>query len=381
MVEHLPDPTDVTRWTRRQVLGGVAASAAAIAVLAVVATAALGDRDAEHPTRSSPASTPASSGSTASSTGPDPAPDADTVVRTGDLVSYAAAGRRVMTAWRLCTGPDRSSCASAWQLQSPAGTVRGLVSGDGPSVVRAGDSFVVKPWNNRGVVVDGTGRVRPLVPGKAGSVSAPDALAFGRNGLLAIDAGAATSSPLPLADGVDQWIQGVVGDATVWALSLRDGRPTVSWRTTGGGSWQHHVTPVEETHGALPGYLAVSGDHVATVTGYDGATILPVADVAVTADGGRTWPDLHKDDLPFDTVDAMAATTGGTLYVVTAGGRHLFRSTDGSWTRFTEVPNPHRIDALQPAGRRVLGQGGSSTAPELVALDDAGRSTSVPVAR
>jgi hypothetical protein len=80
----------------------------------------------------------------------------------------------------------------------------------------------------------------------------------------------------------------------------------------------------------------------------------------------------------------LAATSGGTLYVIGEdghGGVDLFRTTDATWTRFVVVPNPERISALQPAGAGVLAQGGSYDDPALFTLDDAGHATPLPLTR
>jgi photosystem II stability/assembly factor-like uncharacterized protein len=230
------------------------------------------------------------------------------------------------------------------------------------------------------VATDGT--MTPLVDGAPRPVRSGDALLYSRRGLLVVDPRAARTWPLSRDNGVDRWDTGMVaGDGTTWASAAVDGQVWLGWNR--GGSWRHHVMPADQPP-SLPGYIAVAGDHVVSISGYDGATILPVADFAVTTDGGTTWRDLHRHDLPFTYVDAMAATDGGTLYLVTEdghGGRGLLRTTDRTWTRFTETPNPHHLAVLVPAGDHVLAQGGSYDAPALFALDDSGRSTAVPLTR
>jgi hypothetical protein len=371
---------------RRRTAIGVAALLSVLAGLTAAACSdTRGSGGSAQPVRSAPATpSPRPSGSAAPSPTPSPAPDADTIIRSGHLYSYASgAAGSVLTVWQTCTDDEPSVCHAAWQVQAATGTHRGLLPGDSPSAYAAGDAFVVKAWNSKGVLVTAQGAVRQLVDGKPGEVTPDDALVPGRHGLYVADPRTATLWPLPRPAGAGGFGSVVVApDATTWASMSVGGEVWLAW--TSGGTWQHHVMPADEPHDDLPAYVAVAGDHVAGVSGYDGATILPVADLAVTADGGKTWRDLHQRDLPFTYVDAMAATAGGTLYVVTEdghGGRGFFRTTDRTWTRFAELPNPHHLEVLEPAGDHVLAQGGSYEDPALFLLDDRGHSTPVPLAR
>jgi hypothetical protein len=366
------------RHRGRRTAIGVAALVGILTTTAACADTADESSQPAGSARATPSHRP--SGSAAPSPTPSPPPDADTIIRTGHLYSYApGVAGSVLTVWQTCTDDEVRVCHSAWQVQAAGGTHRGLVAGDSPGAYTAGDAFVVKAWNSRGAVVATDGTVTPLVEGAPRPVTSGDALLSGRKGLLVVDPRTARTWPLPRENGVDRWDRGTVAeDGTAWASAAVGGQVWLGWNR--GGSWRHHVMLADQPR-SLPGYVAVAGDHVASISGYDGATILPVADLAVTTDGGATWRDLHQRDLPFTYVDAMAATSGGTLYVVTAGAEHLFRSTGTTWTRFTEVPNPHRLDVLVPAGDRVLAQGGTYDNPELFALDDSGHATPVPLTR
>jgi hypothetical protein len=372
---------------RRRVVA--AATVTAAAVVAVVVGAALGTGDQQStPTPSKPSVSPVPppdpSGSSAPTTAPDAAVDPDTIIRTGHLASFAAGpGGSLLTVWQACTEGELLVCHAAWQLDTPHGMHRGLASGDSPVVHAAGNAFVVKAWNRTGIVVSADGSVRSVVDSGPGANTRDSALVYGRSGLLVVDGRTARAWPLPRIDGLERWNTGVItSDGTTWTTGTVDGAVWVAWLT--GNTWQHHVMPAPQGTGQLPGYVAAAGDHVASVSGYDGATILPVADLAVTTDAGQTWTDLHQSDLPFTYVDAIAATPGGTLYVLTEdghGGRGLFRSIDRTWTRFAQVPDAHHLEVLEPAADGVLAQGGTNNDPELFTLDDAGRATPVPIAR
>jgi hypothetical protein len=320
---------------------------------------------------------------------PSPSPttnadNADRIVTDGNLSSFAGSDDgSVLTVWRACADErEGTKCHSAWQLQGPDGTHRGTVMGELPVAYAAGNTFVVASSERDGIAIDDTGGALPLVRVEEGIVSRGDVLVRSNDGLAVVDPKRGDVWQLFPASGFQGWAQGMIAaDGTTWAMPALDQESWIAWQRGGDSGWEHHVMPAENSDRALPGYVAVAGDRVAAVSGYDGATILPVADVAVTTDGGESWVDLHHEDLPFDTVDGLAATSGGTLYVVTAGGEHLFRSADSTWTRFVEVPNPRRLAVLQPAGRRVLAQGGTRGQPLLFALDDDGEATLVPLDR
>jgi hypothetical protein len=371
------------RRRRRVVLAAAAATAAALAIAVTGAALTVGDRDAapgpvDHPG-------PRPSGSSFPSTAAEPPPDADTIIRTGHLVSFAAGpAGALLTVWQTCTEDEMHVCHAAWQLQAQDGTRRQLVPGESPSAHRAGDAFVVKAWNRPGILVTLDGSVRPLVDGTPRAVGVDDALVTGRTGLIAVDGRTGQTWPIPPPAGIQRLdAAAVAADGTLWATGMApSGEVWLAWNA--GRSWEHHVMPADQRNDSLPAYVAVGGDHVVSVSGYDGATILPVADYAVSTDGGATWKDLHQRDLPFDFVDAIAASSGGTLYVAAEdghGGRSLFRTTDDTWTHFAEVTDPGPVDALAPSGDQVIAQGGTYDDPVLLALDDRGRATPVTLTR
>jgi len=314
--------------------------------------------------------------------------DPRTVISEGHMDAYAGtANGAVLTLWRSCVDPDTNEhCSVAWQLNKGLATSVGLAdeAGDRPNAYAAGDSFVIWSEDRIGFLVDLDGRTHELKPATAGGEPAADQVVVTRgNGLVVVDPASATFWALPAAPGVAQNAQAVIsGNGTTWAIATAEHQETwIAWRPDSTSLWQHHAMPADHPGSTLPGYLAVSDEHVAAVSGADGATILPIVDFAVTIDGGRTWTDLRQADLPFTTVDAMAATTGGTLYVVTAGGEHLYRSSDSSWTHFKELPNPDRVDVLVSAGDRVVAKGGTYKKPTLIEYDDAGNATDLIASR
>ena len=202
-----------------------------------------------------------------------------------------------------------------------------------------------------------------------------------------VNPGDAVVWPLPVPTSEPGVSPGQISsDGTVWAMPIQtpDGPPfrvRVSWLRH--GTWQ--TRQLDRSTSAVPGGVAVSGDHVAALSSFDGATVLPVGVLAVTSDGGDTWTDLRKEDLPFDAVDSMAATSGGTLYIGGYGSARysgVYRSTDATWTHFEKVPGTRGVSGVVPAGRVVLGLRGTSDRrpPRLLAVfDDHGNRTDVPI--
>jgi hypothetical protein len=315
-------------------------------------------------------------------------PDPRKVIREGNMDAYAGtANGAVLTLWRSCADPKTGErCTVAWQLNNRLATSVGLAddAGERPSAYAAGDSFVIWAHDRIGFLVDADGGTRQLKPASVeGDPAAGQVVVTRGDHLVVVDPASGTFWPLPAAPGVSRATQAVISsNGTTWAIAAAEHEETwIAWKPDSTSGWQHHKMPADQPGSTLPGYLAVSGDHVAAVSGSDGATILPVVDFAVTTDGGSTWTDLRKTDLPFDAVDAMAATSGGTLYVLSAGGEHLYRSSDSSWTHFTELPNPHKADELVSAGARIVARGGTIHKPTLIEYDDAGNATDLVAPR
>lgn len=367
------------RRRRRTVLG--AAGVVAVAVIAVAAGATLttgDDGSAPQPVGPSPSAT--------TSPSPTPAPrrDADPaeVVRDGRLVSMAVSAKgSLLTVWQRCENQG-ARCRTAWQLQGGAGITRALVRGNFASAEAAGDSIVVTSWDHLGVVVDEDGRSRPLQAIATGTVTPGDALIRLGKSLAVIDPVAAASWPLPVPDGVEGWVHGTIApDGTVWALPFRAAPPIdvrVSWLEPGTTAWRNHVISTSFRDGPGPGPLAVANDHAATMSLHDGVDVASYGRFAITTDAGASWSDLRSSDLPFDNVDAMAATSGGTLYVASTdatGVDRVFRSTDATWRHFAEVPGARGAYELVAAGARVVAARGPQTGPEVLTLDDAGHAT------
>lgn len=367
------------RRRRNKTLAVAAGTLAALVVVTSGAIATLGhDQASPGPVGPSP-TVPAPSATSTPSTKP---ADATEVTRDGVLISYAASGQSLMTVWELCgTGEEEGTCHYAWQLQSGSGIHRGLVRGS-RSPYAAGGSFVLPSWTGPGLLVEPDGTVRTLRRTTPRAVTSTDVLVRLDKGLGAVDPTTGEVWSLPGAADVEGWGDGAMAaDGTVWATTSPPSPTTivdVSWLAPGTTSWQHHTVSTSFADGPATGPVAVSGDHVATFSMHDGVDVATFGRMAVTTDGGASWSDLRPGDLPFDNVDAVAATSGGTLYVASmdsSGHHRLFRSTGSSWTTFSEVRDAPEVSQLVPAGDRVIARGGTLHRAEIYRLDDAGHVT------
>lgn len=309
------------------------------------------------------------------------------VVASGRLYSYGSGGSgELMTVWQACVR-DSSSCRYAWRLvarngQRAVGEAWSGDASDGPAVTADGGAYLLTTWDRRGLLIAPTGAVTALhrgaresLPGLAGSVAV---IRSGKAGVAAVDTRTGTTWPLPLPPGADAVSQATVAaDGTLWTLPAfaGPGRVEVDWLD--GGRWHtHHVTDPGRSRLAVPGLLVQWGlratpSRIAVLSSYDGATSLPVGALAVTTDSGRSWRELGRRDLPFATVDSMAADGGGTLYVADPDGR-VWRSLDGHWDRFTRVPGLRRAFGLQAAGEGVLAESAGGGQPHLVMITGSG---------
>jgi len=370
------------RHRRRTVLAATGVVASVLMAVVVGATLTTGGGRATPqpllptPTGSAPTSAPTST----------PAHTADAqaaaVVRDGHLVGYAVNGKgSLLTVWQRCAG-QTSRCRTAWQLQGRSGITRALVKGNFASAVAAGDSVVVMTWDESGLVLDDRGQTRPLREVASGTVTAADALVRLERDLAAVDPVRAEYWRLPAPPGVDAWADGTIAaDGTAWATASVPA-PAIDvriwWLDPRTSAWQHHTISRSFADGPATGPSAVAGDHVAALSMHDGVDVATYGVFALSTDGGASWSDLHPSDLPFDNVDAMAATSGGTLYVASqdnGGGDRVFRSTDATWRHFAEVPGVRGAYRLVAAGQEVVAARGTPGRTEVLKLDDAGHAT------
>jgi hypothetical protein len=357
---------------RHQLVAG--AGVAALLVLGILAgTSLVGHDTSTPPVAPSPKPSPAT-----------PSPDNDAkaaaVIRDGDLDSYATGtDGSVLTTWQVC-GND-GNCEHAWQLRAEGHAWKSLVAADLPAAYRAGGVFVVSSYERLGFVLGRDGHTTPLRRAPRLDPKPQDALVTWSKGLLLVDPACGCAAPMPHPSGdrllaSDGRSTRIGADGTLFLVGSRPPRgdpsgTSVAWLRN--GRWTTAVLSASRAEGPVPGFLAVAGDHVAAISTYDGATIAPLGTLGISTDAGRTWTRLHKGDVPFDDVDSIAATSTGTLFVLTADGQHLYRSAGSDWTRFERVAISGPLAYLQDAGTDVTALAGGYQAQGLVGFDEAGR--------
>jgi hypothetical protein len=349
----------------------IAVPAAVLVVVGAVAATkvATNDGDATPAERRPTTPTPTPSATPTAAVSP------DAIISSGDFVSYAI-GRdgTVLTTWRTCDD-DTGRCRSAWQLRTADGVRRGLAAPMATGV-RAGDVFVLSDFERYARVLRPDGTLRPITR-VAQLVPRPGDTFFNKvHGLQLVDADRAQMARLPDAPGtVRVDVATIAADGTVVGIAAQPPieNPPGTWvMMLHGATWSRVPLSDRRADGPLPGFVVTSGDHLAAMSTYDGATVAPVGTFGVSSDSGRSWTRLHKGDVPFATVDSVAATSTGTLYVATPEGA-LYRSAGQDWTTFVRVDVAGRVGQIQPAGREVAGLTGDYPDLHLLLFDGSGR--------
>lgn len=311
---------------------------------------------------------PAATGSPSPTTSSDAPPTAVGIIASGRLTAPAATvGEAELGLAQQCStaADDATVCRSAWTIPSAkaSGLLPGRLSWTASS--SAGRFVLTEAGGRRSLVIDPSGttqqvrRVRTPLPAAALADAVP---VSGPRGYDLVDPTTATRAPVDRPADVRRW-QSVTSDGRggLWAFAYGDGTPGPMdvWHTADGSTWVRDRIDLPPKDTAFPAYLAAHDDHAAALAGYDGATLLPVAALAVTPDGGRTWATLGADDVPVTFVDSLVAAPDGSLYVLGETDRRgavtaLFRSADDSWTTFEKVRLP---DGATPTSVTALEDG------------------------
>ena len=309
----------------------------------------------------------------------------DQLVERGELASYGRNGTRTLTTWRACID-DQGTCRFGWRLLAAdrvLATGAGPHSTDWPEVYPAGDGFVLHTRTGHGLMVHADGTTTAVQVGDPPrAVRAGDVVVATDTGTRVLDPATAESWTLAPPDGAYAVGRATaLPDGTVWTLPgfAGPGRVDVAWLRD--GTWHSHHVDDPTSDVEVPAMLAAGGGNVAALTSYDGAPVVPAGMLAISSDGGHSWQELGKPALPFHVVDSMAATADGTLFVAEPDGT-LWRSSDGSWTRFAKVPDAGLVGGLEPAGTHVLARrpsSGPDLSDRLVLIADDGSTSPVAV--
>jgi hypothetical protein len=283
-----------------------------------------------------------------------------------DLIgsSVSAAGE-VLTLWSGDCKTKGRRCREVYVLRDAEGVRASFAMPRGPRYalpVASDDGFVLQHYdvagNSSGKIVRPDGElVTWQVSGShAQPVSDAVALLFAKRRALLLDVNTAEGRP-GVAVPAD-WIDSVTLDekGQVWALAVRNNQYVLARSRDGRSSWAIHVLPVGLQGRVYPNLVVSSDGHAAVLTRFFAPTGPGPAleRLTVTSDGGGTWSDFVRADLPFGFV-MCSATAGGRLLVVD-NHVHLWRSND-DWTSFRQVRDAPGLYLLAAAGQYVLSEG------------------------
>ncbi|HEY0645328.1 MAG TPA: sialidase family protein [Nocardioides sp.] len=235
--------------------------------------------------------------------------------------TVAGSGDGVAVLWRSCPGEGLDQpCSFALTTRRGDDVSGTAVAGDHPRLTSVPSGWLLETDGVFDVVL--AGGDRPVVDSGPGSadVMAGDTVVETDDGFRLLRGTKVVPAPAP-ADS-ELWAAYVTPDGRLVAVTARGSEVAVS-ATDDGRTWESDVLPREEA--PVAALVAGSGDHVAVAligedsgTDYDG---LPVLDVQVSDDGGRTWiPARGLDTRGADGVgnaSSLAVTPSGTTYLTT----------------------------------------------------------------
>ena len=343
---------------RRRALAGTLVTVLLVVLAGGVATVlAPGGGDGSSP---QPVQRPSATPSTTRATHDIDALSAAQVVARGHLVALTGNVKQELGVFATCTSGG-TRCRYAWRLVQDGGVIAdgllprgslGAAVGSGPT------AFAIVRRDDPGVLVDPRGRSHPLSPTGAVHAGADSILVDAAAGPVLVDPRTRTVAAVPVPPGSEAAGEAAVGlPGTVWTLPAASGPGLVRVAALRDGGWRFHTVDDPTSDVEVPGLLAVAGPRVAALTSYDGVTAVRAGALAVSTDDGATWTALSGADLPFGTVDSMAATTGGRLYVAEPDGT-LWRSRDRDWTAFRRVTTARGVGVVA-ADDSVLVQDGA----------------------
>jgi hypothetical protein len=195
------------------------------------------------------------------------------------------------------------------------------VRGDHPRLTAVPSGWLLETDGSFDIVLAGGDRPVVDTGPRSADVVAGDTAVETDDGLRLLRG--TTLVPLPVPPESELWAAHVTPEGRLVAVTGQGGGVSIS-ATDDGRTWER--TPLLREDGrAVSALVAGSGDHVAVAligedsgTDYDG---LPVLDVQVSSDGGRTWiPARGLDTRGADGVgnaSSLAVAPSGTAYLTT----------------------------------------------------------------
>jgi hypothetical protein len=241
--------------------------------------------------------------------------------------TVAGSGDGVAVLWRSCPGEGLDHpCAFVLTTRRGDDVSGTAIVGDHPRLTSVPAGWLLETDGAFNVVLAGGGP--PVVdtgPGSA-DVMAGDTVVETDDGFRLLRGTKLVLPPVP-ADS-ELWAAHVTPDGRLVGVTARGSEVSVS-STDDGRSWQRDVLPREDGR-VVSALVAGSGDHVAVALigeddGYDG---LPVLDVRVSGDAGRTWTSARGLDTEgpggIGNASSLAVAPSGTAYLTT-GSHGLVR--------------------------------------------------------
>ena len=251
--------------------------------------------------------------------------------------TVAGSGDGVAVLWRSCPGEGLDNPCAFVLTTRRGDEVSGVaVRGDHPRLTAVPSGWLLETDGSFDIVL--AGGDQPVVdtgPGNA-DVMAGDTLVETDDGFRLLRGTKAVPPPVP-ADS-ELWAGYMTPEGRLVAVTAR-GRDVSASTTDDGRTWESVVLPREDGP-VVSALVAGSGDHVAVALvgedreGYDG---LPVVDVRVSDDAGRTWiPARGLDTTGVDGIgnaSSLAVTPSGTAYLTTETHGLVRIDADGNATQ------------------------------------------------
>lgn len=235
--------------------------------------------------------------------------------------TVAGSGDGVAVLWRSCPGEGVDQpCAFALTTRRGDDVTGTAVRGDHPRLTTVPGGWLLETDGSFDVVLAGGDRpVFDTAPGNA-DVMAGDTPVETDEGFRLLRGTKLIPAPVP--PGSEPWGAHVTPDGRLVALTERGGEVSLS-ATDDGRTWEVDDLPRAD-RSAVGALVAGSGDHVAVALigndrpGYAG---LPVLDVWMSHDAGRTWTAAGSLDTTGDdgvgNASSLAVAPTGTAYLTT----------------------------------------------------------------
>ena len=239
-----------------------------------------------------------------------------------DAWTVSAADSAVAAFWQVC-GKPFDPCQQAWTIRGGGEVIGDLIDAERPFITPVPGGWLVDDQHGPTLLLTPDGDLEEVTTADidGAPLLAGDTAVLTYDGSRLLRDGALIAMPEP----ADRPVVGVAyvtpSGRLVAATADLDG-----WRvqaTDDGRTWER---PVVGPSGAMNTRVVGSGDHVAVMfTGADSDGSLPVAEVLVSADAGRTWTTVRG----LDTQGADRSRNPHSLAVTPSGTTYLTTETEG----------------------------------------------------